>query len=75
MKIEDIDLACQLKYQLDELQAVMNFINHEDNAEKAIHISVYSNGERRHVPRATGEKIINIIQSDIEAIKRDIEAL
>lgn len=76
MKIEDIELASTLKYQLDELQAVMNDVEKAGKyVENSIHLSIYGNGERRHIPKATAEKIINLITSEIEGIKRDIETL
>ena len=74
MKIEDIELASKLKYNLDELQAVARAFDTAEKAENSIYISVLC-VDRLHVPRETAEKIINIIISDIEAIKHDIEAL
>lgn len=75
MRIEDVDLACDLKYRLDQLQAVKHEIESTDYPEIAMYISIYNNGERKQIPKETAKKIINIIISDIEAIKHDIEAL
>ncbi|MDE7350090.1 MAG: hypothetical protein K2N25_03405 [Muribaculaceae bacterium] len=74
MKIEDIELASKLKYKLDELQAVVRALDNAEKAENVLYISVLC-GDRLHIPGETAEKIINIIISDIEAIKHDIEAL